>query len=105
MTRRGLLVLLVGLNLGLLVALVSRVYTPDSAYAQAAGARPGSYMLVAGRAEVGNDAVYLIDAANRQLHIFRSTYPRPAGAPVQIFHVGSRDLARDFAAAGAGDRR
>lgn len=104
MTKRSLLVLLVGLNLGLLVALVSRVYTPDSAYAQAVGARPGNYMLVAGRAEVGNDAVYLIDAANRQLHIFRSTYPRPAGAPVQIFHVGTRDLARDFAPA-AGERR
>lgn len=106
MNKRVLLVFLVGVNVLLLAVLLLNAYQPASAYAQATGARRGDYVLFSAQAEVGNEAVYLLDGATRQLHVFRSNYPHAAGTPFQIRYLGPRNLANDFgAAAGPGGRR
>lgn len=104
MNKRVLIALLIGLNVFLLLALVFAAYQPPSAFAQAVGARRGEYLLFSTTAEVGSDAVYLLDAGTRQIHWFRSTYPHPAGTPIAVAYRGSRDLARDFAAGAPGGR-
>lgn len=91
MSKRSLLVLLVGLNLALLAALILSVYTPPAAYAQAPG-RSGDYLLVSGRIQAEHDAVYLFDLRNRLLHVFRAV----PGQPINVVAVDTRELARDF---------
>ena len=103
MNKRCLILLLSAMNLLLLGALALSVYTPPSALAQAAGARRGEYLLFGARADVTNDAIYLLDAGNKKLHLFRSAYPREpvtgatAVAYVRLRHrlsgmIGSRAL-------------
>jgi hypothetical protein len=99
MSRRVILVLLVGLNLALLACLVLSTYSPPAAFAQEA-ARPGGYVLLAAQAEVSNDAIYLLDVKAQQLHVYRTNYPHMPRQPVVIGEITSRDLARDFAATG-----
>jgi hypothetical protein len=91
MSKRSVLVLLVGLNLVLLGALILSVYSPPAAYAQAPG-RSGDYLLVSGRVQAAYDAVYLFDLRNRLLHVFRAG----PGQPINVFPVDTRDLSRDF---------
>ncbi|MBI4578622.1 MAG: hypothetical protein HY718_02915 [Planctomycetes bacterium] len=95
MTKRIAIILLVGLNLFLLAVLMLGSYTPPQALAQAL-ARSGEYILVCARAEQSNDAIYLLDLRTRQLHAFRSTFPRAAGDPIRVTHLHTRDLVRDF---------
>lgn len=97
MNKRSVILLLIGVNVMLLAAIGFTVYTPPSAYAQAAGARRGEYLLLGARAEVLNDAVYMLDAGNRKLHVFRLAFPRNAitGA-TSVGLAGTRDLSRDF---------
>lgn len=95
MTKRTLISLLIAVNLFLAGALVLSAYTPPQAFAQAFG-RSGEFMLVSAEAETSNDAIYLIDLRNRQMHAFRSTFPRAAGEPTRITLLHTRDLARDF---------
>ncbi len=106
MSKRVLVVLLVGVNVLLLAALILTVFSPPRAMAQAAAAaaRRGETMLFSARAEVGNDAVYLLDSGARQLHVFRTTFPRVGGQPTRVRYVTSRDLSRDFAAQPGADR-
>jgi hypothetical protein len=104
MRKRGLIVILAGINLLLLGAIVFTVYTPPSAMAQAVGARRGEYLLFSARVEANNDAIYMLDAGNRKLHIFRSFFPRDVLATT-VGYVTTRDITRDFAGpAGRGDR-
>lgn len=91
MSKRTLLVLLVGLNLVLFGAMILSVYSPPAAYAQAPG-RSGDYLLVAGRVQADYDAVYLFDLRNRLLHVFRAV----PGTPINVVAVDTRELARDF---------
>lgn len=95
MTKRSLIVLLVGVNLFLFSVLVLSTYTPPQAFAQGLS-RGGEYMLVSARAEQSNDAIYLLDLRMRQLHVFRSTFPRVGGEPARVTLRHSRDLIRDF---------
>jgi len=95
MTKRVLIMLLAGLNMVLFIALLARAYSPAPAWAQAA-ARGHDYILISGRAEQGNDAVYMIDGGLRRLYAFRTNYPRVLGAPIQVRLMDSHDLARDF---------
>ncbi len=104
MSRRILIVLLVGLNLVLLAALVLIAYTPPAAFAQAAAApdQQGEYLLVTANAEVANDAIYLLDSGRRQLHVFRTNFPHIQGQPVHVYFFATRDLAQDFGVRGGG---
>lgn len=96
MTRRAWIVLLAGVNVALLAAIVLTVYTPPSALAQAVAARRGEYLLVSGRAEVSNDALFLVDAGGRKLHIFRTAIRQSNVEPAVMVYTGGRDLAQDF---------
>jgi len=103
MNKRGVIVLLIGVNVLLLAAVTFTVYTPPSALAQAVGARRDEYLLFSARAEVLNDAIYMLDAANHKLHVFRSAFPRnPVTGATTIGYFSTRDLARDFAPPPAG---
>ena len=95
MTRRVVIVLMAGLNLLLLAVLLLGSYSPPAAFAQAM-ARGGEFILISARAEQSNDAIYLLDLRTRQLHTFRSPFPRTGGDPIRIAHVNTRDLVRDF---------
>lgn len=95
MTRRVVIVMLVGINLVLLAVLVLSAYSPPQAMAQSVG-RGGEFILVSAAAQVENDAIYLIDIRNRRLHAFRSTFPHVRGQPTRVALLHSRDLARDF---------
>lgn len=95
MTRRVLILLLAALNVILLSVLVLTTYTPSAAYAQGL-TRSGEYILIAAEAETSNDAIYLLDLRTRQLHAFRSTFPRAGGEPIRVTLMNSRDLIRDF---------
>jgi hypothetical protein len=95
MSKRAIILLLVGFNLALLAAVVLSAYTPSQAFAQGL-ARSGEYILVAAEVEQSNSAIYLLDLRTRQLHAFRSTFPRAGGEVVRIAHLHTRDLVRDF---------
>lgn len=95
MSKRVLIVILVGLNLVLLSGVVLTAYSPPAAMAQAVG-RGGEYILIAAEAELASDAVYLIDLRLKQMYAFRSTFPRMAGEPTRVALLAQRDLARDF---------
>ncbi len=95
MTKRTLVALLAGLNVLLLTILLLSSYTPPQAFAQGL-ARSSEYILVSAEAEQSNDAIYLLDLRTRQLHAFRSTFPRTGGDPTRVTLVHTRDLVRDF---------
>lgn len=98
MSKQGLLILLVGANLLLLTGLVLVSYTPPTAMAQTASAPAGGpgYALLACQVEIGNDAVYVLDAQNQLLHAFRTPFPHQIGDPVQLIYITTRDLSREF---------
>ena len=95
MTKRVILLLLVGINLLLAAGLVFSTYSPPQAVAQVIS-RSGEYILVAAEATEGNDTIYLLDLGLRQLHAFRSEVPQAAGQQLSVRWVQTRDLARDF---------
>lgn len=95
MTRRSLIVLLVGANLLALACLILTSYTPPKAMAQAVS-RSSEYIMVAAESQPNNDVVYLLDLGTRQLHAFRGDLPVIAEQPVVFRWYHSRDLKRDF---------
>lgn len=96
-SRQAIIVALVGLNLLLLTGVILVGYTPPAAFAQdaAAAGEPADTVLGV-QAEVGNDAIYIIDGQNHFLHCFRTPFPRNEGDPVRLFYIGTRDLSREF---------
>ncbi|MBK8267918.1 MAG: hypothetical protein IPK83_06275 [Planctomycetes bacterium] len=92
MTKRALIVLLVGLNLTLAAVLILSVGSPPAAYAQAAPLGQ-NYAIVAGEIRDGVDALYVLDLQVRRLHVFIPTRDQNNR---QLIHVGFRDLQRDF---------
>lgn len=91
MSKRAILIALVGVNLALLGALILSTYSLPAAQAQAVG-RGGDYILVSARADRNHDVAYLIDLRNRSLSIIQASRQRP----VVIRKVAERDLERDF---------
>ncbi|MFO0973721.1 MAG: hypothetical protein U1A27_09825 [Phycisphaerae bacterium] len=90
MSKRGLIVLLVGLNMVLATTLVLISGGLPAAYAQAAPLA-ANYLMVSGVIQQSHDALYIIDLANRDLHVFevdRTTR--------RLFHRDVRDLLQDF---------
>ncbi|MBX3396263.1 MAG: hypothetical protein KF841_12945 [Phycisphaerae bacterium] len=92
MSKRGLIVLLVGLNLTLAAALILTGWQPPAAMAQAAPLGQ-NYSIVAGEVRNGMDGLYVLDLALRRLHVF---IPNRDQNNRRLFHVGFRDLQRDF---------
>ena len=90
-TKRSVIVGLVGLNLLLAAVLILSAYPPQAAYAQRAG---GSSEILAATCRIDNnyDALYLVDLGERKLHCFVPNRDQ-SGA---IFYAGSRDLLKDF---------
>ena len=90
MKKKSLLALMLVLNIILLVALVGMVYSPSTAYAQAAGTA-GNFLAVAAEVQSDRDALFVVDLATRNLHVLG--YDRNSG---QISYLSWRDLSRDF---------
>lgn len=94
LSKRSLIVALVGLNLFLLAALVLSTYSLPSVYAQGMGAG-GNFIAVTCEADLAFDLFYLVDLPKRTLHAFMPA--RTLDGKLQ--YVGSRNLESDFAAA------
>ena len=92
MTKRGLIVLLVGVNLVLLASLILMNWRPAAAYAQATPLGQ-NYLMVAAEIKDGVDALYVVDLTQRRMHAF---VPSRDYNDRRLFYVGFRDLQRDF---------
>jgi hypothetical protein len=92
MTKRAIIVLLVGLNLVLLATLIIGNYRLPAAYAQATPLAQ-NYLMVTGEIRDGVDALYIVDLASRRMHAF---VPNRDQMNRRIFHVGYRDLQKEF---------
>ncbi len=95
MTKRAVIVLLVGINLVLLSTLILSSWHLPSAYAQAAPLGQ-NYLIVAGEIHDGVDALYVLDLAQRRMHVF---VPNRDQNNRRLFNAGYRDLQRDFRSA------
>jgi len=100
MTKHVMIVVLVGINLLLLAGVLLVTYSPPAAMAQAAaveGSADGDYIVTTAEVELNNDIIYVFDVRNEFLHAFRTHFPRVGESqPVQLRHVFTRDLSRDF---------
>ncbi|HVP11880.1 MAG TPA: hypothetical protein VMV94_11930 [Phycisphaerae bacterium] len=92
MTKRALIVLLVGVNLVLLATLVLASWPLPAAYAQPAPLGQ-NYVMVSGQINDQSDALYVVDVPQRRLHVF---IPNRDINNRRVFYVGFRDLQRDF---------
>ncbi len=92
MTKRAIIVLLVGLNLLLAATLILSAYRLPAAYAQAAPLGQ-NYLMVAAEIRAGVDGLYVIDLAQRRIHVF---VPNRDLANRRLFHAGWRDLNKEF---------
>ncbi len=90
MAKRGVVVLLVGINLVLGATLLMMTGAVPAAYGQAVPLG-SNYLTVSAVVQSNKDALFVIDLANRELHCFevdRTTR--------RIVHRDRRDLQRDF---------
>ncbi len=92
MTKRAAIILLAGANLVLLATLILVSWSPPAAYAQATPLAQ-NFLIVAGEINDGVDALYIIDLANRRMHVFQ---PNRDLNDRNLIYVGFRDLRRDF---------
>ena len=92
MSKRALIVLLLGLNLLILATLILSSWSLPAAYGQAVPLGQ-NYLMVAAEIRDGVDALYIIDLPQRRLHVF---VPSRDQNDRRLFHVGFRDLQRDF---------
>ncbi len=82
---------LVALNAGLLVVLALVTAVPRAGAQAEVRRPPGTYTLVGGEPAAGNaNAVYVLDASNRELIVLRWNNPNN-----QLEGVGYRDLRAD----------
>lgn len=92
MPKRSLVILLVGVNLLLLVSLVlSSWHLPEANAMTVSPAQ--NFLMVAAEIRDGVDALYVIDLSQRRMHAF---IPNRDQSARKLFHVGFRDLQRDF---------
>ncbi len=92
MNKRPFIVLLVGVNLILLTALILTTWRLPEAHAQAVPLGQ-NYLIVAGEVRDGVDALYIVDLSQRRMHVFMPTRDQNDR---RLYHVGFRDLQRDF---------
>lgn len=93
MTKRTAITVLLGLNLLLLVALLSSVLKLPTAFAQAGGRRGGFVCVSAKAAGQSYDVLYALDLSSRKLHAF---HPASTRGKTTVIHADTRDLAVDF---------
>ena len=92
MNRRGIIILLAGANFLLLITLILASWRLPAAHAQ--GVPLGSsYLMVAGEIRNGSDALYVIDLANRRMHVLVPNLDRNAR---RLVHRDYRSLEQDF---------
>lgn len=91
LTKRTLIVALVGLNLALMAALLLRLDMLPRAQA-APGGRPGDFAACTVKIHEDYDAVYVVDQTNRKLHMFVPN-PRMDGT---LNLIQTRELESDF---------
>jgi hypothetical protein len=91
MTKRGLIVALVGLNLMLAAALLFSLDTLPAAYAQRSG-RPGDFAMCTVKVQRDYDAIFVLDQTARKLHAYLPTM----GKEGKLFYVMTRDLESDI---------
>jgi hypothetical protein len=92
LSKRSLIALLVAVNLLLLAGLVLSTYRLPAAYAQAAPLGQ-NYVMVAAQIRRGVDGLYILDLANRRMHIF---VPNRDQVNRRLLYVGNRDVRREF---------
>jgi hypothetical protein len=91
MTKRSLIVGLLGINLFLLAALILGSYSLPSAYAQRVGGA-SNFIAVTCEADQDYDVLFVIDLAQRKMHTFAATRNRNG----DVLYKGARDLKEDF---------
>ena len=92
LSKRTIIVGLVGLNLFLLAALVLSSYTPPAAFAQSRG-RPGDFIMSTVEIHEDYDALVIIQAPTGAMHVF---VPREIKGGAALQYAITRDLNRDF---------
>ena len=93
LTKRSVIVLLVGLNVALLTVLVFGSYALPAALGQTGGGSAGDFVCVtANVAGQSYDVLYVLDVPNHKLHAF---YP-PSVQTKQLSYGKYRDLRADF---------
>ena len=90
LSRKSLLVAMVGLNLFLLALLLIGSYSLPAAHAQAQGGSAKFVCVTAKAPGQGYEVFYLADLSERKLHAFFPT------ANHQLTHTGFVDLEREF---------
>ncbi len=92
MNKRTLISALIGLNVVLLVLVILSAYPPSSANAQAVGGG-ANFVMLTGEAQADTDVLYLLDLANRNLHVLGV---QRAGPRLALRWLGGRSLERDL---------
>ncbi len=97
LTKRGLIVALVGINLILAAALIFTRPLLPAAYA-GSGGRPGDFAICTVKVHKDFDAVYILDQQGRRLHCFIPTHWKTnTGLPDgKLTLIQSRDLESDM---------
>jgi hypothetical protein len=98
MSKRILIIVLAGVNLLLLWILIQATHSSPSAIAQMVAEERGreGYLVVAAKADLNNEAIFVFDTAHDLLHVFRTPSPYVAGTPLNVVLMDSRDLTADF---------
>ena len=93
LTKRSLLVFLVGVNLVLLGVLLIGTYSLPTAYAQLPPGRPGDWLAVTAKAQgQAYDVLYLLHRTDRKLYaLYPTSVQRKQYEPATF-----RDLKKDF---------
>ena len=90
-TKRTLLVVLVGLNLALVAALILSLDILPRAQANPGG-RPGDFAACTVKVHEDYDGLYVVDQAKRKLHLFVPSTKMDG----TLTHLQTRDLDADF---------
>ncbi len=98
MSKRILIIVLAGVNLLLLWILIQATHPSPSAIAQmvAEEGRREGYLVVAAKADLNNEAIFVFDTVDDLLHVFRTPSPYIAGSPLNVVLMDARDLSEDF---------
>ncbi|MFQ5422645.1 MAG: hypothetical protein ACE5F9_01555 [Phycisphaerae bacterium] len=92
MSKRAIIVFLVGVNLVLLATLILASWRLPAAQAQAVP-MASNYLMVAGEIRDGTDALYAFDLERRRMHVF---IPNVDQNRRRVVYRGFRDLEQDF---------
>ncbi len=92
MNRHAVVVLLVAVNLVLLASLILLNGSPPTAFAQVAPLGQ-NYAMVAAEIRHNLDGLYVLDLAQRRLHLF---IPNRDQINRRAVYIGYRDLQKDF---------